>query len=380
MKKVTSTLALIVLLVSTVYSQSIEQHLAIVANSQTVGGTFSVAVQVKGTDLNLLTAQTLGSATIDINYDNTKLTFLGAELTSWAFGASQGYSRSAMDIVGTPHYIRIAIAGATVGADAPGIPAGYEIGDTYATWVQLNFEITDATGSPALLIKPGSNAVGIFQNGSNNPKNGVINNQPLTAPEVDDAPLPVELSTFAAKQDGEKVMLSWQTKTEVNNYGFEVERSLLSTTKGGENSWKKLGFVEGNGNSNSPKDYNYVDKKPMGGSKFSYRLKQIDTDGKFEYSNVVEIEVKPMKFELYQNYPNPFNPSTTISFAVPKSGNVTLKIYNTLGEEVATLADGYMEAGIHTMNFNADQLSSGLYIYRLNSKEATFTKKMLFLK
>jgi len=83
---------------------------------------------------------------------------------------------------------------------------------------------------------------------------------------------------------------------------------------------------------------------------------------------------------LYQNYPNPFNPSTTISFAVPKSGNVTLKIYNTLGEEVATLADGYMEAGIHTMNFNADQLSSGLYIYRLNSKEATFTKKMLFLK
>ena len=87
-----------------------------------------------------------------------------------------------------------------------------------------------------------------------------------------------------------------------------------------------------------------------------------------------------MKFELYQNYPNPFNPSTTISFAVPKSGNVTLKIYNTLGEEVATLADGYMEAGIHTMNFNADQLSSGLYIYRLNSKEATFTKKMLFLK
>ena len=191
-------------------------------------------------------------------------------------------------------------------------------------------------------------------------------------------PLPVELSTFTAKQDGGKVMLSWQTKTEVNNYGFEVERSL--STKGGEMGWKKLGFVEGSGNSNSPKDYNYVDKKLMGGSKFSYRLKQIDTDGKFEYSNVVEIEVKPTKFELYQNYPNPFNPSTTISFAVPKSGNVTLKIYNTLGEEVATLADGYMEAGIHTMNFNADQLSSGLYIYRLNSKEATFTKKMLFLK
>ena len=296
----------------------------------------------------------------------------GHKASQW----SDGYSRAATNI-GT--YIRIAVAGFGVGADEPGLPAGYDISSTYESWVQLNFEITDATGSPALLIKPGSNAVGIFQNGSNNPKNGVINNQPLTAPEVDDAPLPVELSTFTAKQDGEKVMLSWQTKTEVNNYGFEVERSLTST-KGGENSWKKLGFVEGNGNSNSPKDYNYVDKKPMGGSKFSYRLKQIDTDGKFEYSNVVEIEVKPMKFELYQNYPNPFNPSTTISFAVPKSGNVTLKIYNTLGEEVATLADGYMEAGIHTMNFNADQLSSGLYIYRLNSKEATFTKKMLFLK
>ena len=173
-------------------------------------------------------------------------------------------------------------------------------------------------------------------------------------------------------------MLSWQTKTEVNNYGFEVERSL--STKGGEMGWKKLGFVEGSGNSNSPKDYNYVDKKPMGGSKFSYRLKQIDTDGKIEYSNVVEIEVKPMKFELYQNYPNPFNPSTTISFAVPKSGNVTLKIYNTLGEEVVTLADGYMEAGIQTVNFNAKDLSSGLYIYRLTAGETTLTKKMLFLK
>jgi hypothetical protein len=187
-------------------------------------------------------------------------------------------------------------------------------------------------------------------------------------------PLPVELATFSAKQTGEQINITWQTKTEVNNYGFEVERSVDSKV------WSKLGFIKGSGNSNSPKNYSFTDKSYFGGTKLNYRLKQIDNDGKIVYSNVEEIEYKPTSYELYQNFPNPFNPTTKISFALPESGNITLKVFNTLGEEVATLVNGFVEAGMHSINFNANNLTTGLYIYRLSSDKATFTKKMVLMK
>jgi len=195
-------------------------------------------------------------------------------------------------------------------------------------------------------------------------------------PNLIDDPLPVELSSFTGKViDGNEVKLNWVTKTEVNNYGFNVERRI------NEGEWNTLGFVEGHGNSNSPKQYGYTDKDLFaGGSNFQYRLKQVDTDGQFEYSDVVEVEIMPTKFELSQNYPNPFNPSTTIRFSLPKETQLKINIYNMLGELVETLTEGTYEAGYHKVTFNASNLPSGAYIYRIESNEFVQVRKMVLIK
>jgi len=187
--------------------------------------------------------------------------------------------------------------------------------------------------------------------------------------------LPVELTSFKATINQNSVDLMWQTKTEVNNYGFSVERRI------NECDWNSIGFVEGNGNSNSPKEYSYSDKDLFaGGSNFQYRLKQVDTDGSFEYSDVVEVEVVPNQYELSQNYPNPFNPSTTIRFSLPQASQIKINIYNMIGEQVATIADGMYEAGYHKVTFNASDLPSGAYVYRIESSDFVQVKKMILMK
>ena len=187
--------------------------------------------------------------------------------------------------------------------------------------------------------------------------------------------LPVELTSFSAMIKESAVNLSWVTETEVNSYGFEVQRSVET------DKWEVLGFVEGAGNSNSPKEYSYTDDKVNPANAYKYRLRMIDNDGSYEYSKIIEVNFSiPTTTDLMQNYPNPFNPTTTISFTLPESGNVTLKIFNPLGEEIATLVNGYTEAGVHVFNFNAGNLPSGMYIYQLKTNSNTLTKKMLFLK
>lgn len=192
-------------------------------------------------------------------------------------------------------------------------------------------------------------------------------------------PLPVELSQFTAKISGGAVRLNWKTETEVNNFGFDIERqvgSLQSTVI----AFEKIGFINGNGNSNSPKEYSFIDKNPTGGSKFQYRLKQIDNDGQFEYSDIVEVDMIPDKYELSQNFPNPFNPSTTVRFALPKQTLLKINLYNVLGEQVATVAEGMFESGYHKVTFNASNLPSGTYIYRFESNDFIEVKKMMLLK
>jgi hypothetical protein len=214
-----------------------------------------------------------------------------------------------------------------------------------------------------------------------------ITNSAMTSPVIQNSPtnnyqgsfdglLPVELTSFTGKADGNKsIDLNWVTKTEVSNYGFYVERSI------NEGDWNSLTFIEGHGNSNSPKQYSYSDKDLFtGGSKFQYRLKQVDTDGQFEYSDVVEVEILPTKFELSQNYPNPFNPSTTIQFSLPKATQLKINVYNMIGELVRTLADGNYDAGYHKVTLNAVDLPSGAYIYRIESAAFVQVKKMILIK
>lgn len=195
-----------------------------------------------------------------------------------------------------------------------------------------------------------------------------------------DAPLPVELTSFTASVNGEVVNLKWQTATEVDNYGFDIERRVNSQQSAVGSQWEKIGFVKGAGNSNSPKFYSFTDKDLTGGTKFKYRLKQIDTHGKFEYSNEEEIEIIPVEYSLSQNYPNPFNPTTSIKFNLPQAAKVTLNVYNILGEQVVSLVNQNLEAGFHSIPFNASALPSGTYIYRLQADKFVQTKKMILLK
>jgi hypothetical protein len=194
--------------------------------------------------------------------------------------------------------------------------------------------------------------------------------------------LPVELSSFTAKvlQNG-GIQLDWRTETEVNNFGFDVER-LQNYKNEKIQDWEKIGFIEGHGNSNSPKEYSFEDKNAQYGS-YAYRLKQIDTDGSFEYSNVIEVDAGkiPDGFVLEQNYPNPFNPSTKIKFALAETQNAELKIFDVLGNEVITLFNGVAEGGkVYEKEFDAVNLSSGIYFYRLATDNRVENRKMLLIK
>lgn len=200
-------------------------------------------------------------------------------------------------------------------------------------------------------------------------------------------PLPVQLVNFTADVHNNNVTLNWQTATEINNYGFEIERTphIPPFEKGGNmGGWEKIGFVEGHGNSNSPKEYSFTDNHLPAGN-YSYRLKQIDNDGSFEYSQIIKIDIiLPDEFILYQNYPNPFNPVTKIKFSIPYGvdtfGKTSLKIYNILGDEVTTFFNETKAPGIYEIEFNAENISSGVYFYQLRSGSFVQTKKMILLR
>jgi hypothetical protein len=197
-----------------------------------------------------------------------------------------------------------------------------------------------------------------------------------------DGALPVELTSFTASSSENAVNLNWVTATEVNNFGFEIERKIVGTSRDLSEIWATISFIKGNGNSNSPKEYSFIDESVKDG-KYSYRLKQIDFDGNFEYSEEIEVDIKttPVEFNLAQNYPNPFNPETMIEFTLPENGQATLKVYNSIGEEVATLFNEFGKVGkYYQVRFDASTLASGIYLARLQFSDKQMMKKMVFLK
>ncbi|MBK8944021.1 MAG: T9SS type A sorting domain-containing protein [Ignavibacteriae bacterium] len=194
------------------------------------------------------------------------------------------------------------------------------------------------------------------------------------------SPLPVELTSFTLNLSENKIELNWETATEVNNYGFEIER-LKTNIIIKDSEWEKIGFVEGHGNSNSPKYYSFKDNLLETSGKYSYRLKQIDIDGTFEYSDIVETNVSsPQNFELRQNYPNPFNPVTSITYSIPNDGHVELGIYDILGNEVEIVENGIKPAGSYTFSFDASKLTSGIYFYKIKTNNFISIKKMMLMK
>jgi hypothetical protein len=185
--------------------------------------------------------------------------------------------------------------------------------------------------------------------------------------------VPVEFTLFNAKVNENSVELKWSTSSEENNKGFQIERNSGS-------SWQKLDFVQGKGYSANNNTYLYNDNNLLPGT-YQYRLKQIDNDGNFKYSSVVEAHIEaPNVYELSQNYPNPFNPSTSIKFTLAEGGYVTLTIYNLLGQAIKVLVDEHMSKGVHTVHFDADDLKSGLYLYKIETDNFSQMRKMTLLR
>ena len=282
-------------------------------------------------------------------------------------------------------------------SDTTSTPYDYTIGETYLAIVK--YEIVSGTlndtvslyifssTNPVTLTEPAVPTIGPIANGTSSadiePGSVCLRqynaSQNITVDGIRVATswsdiVPVELTSFNAFVKGNSVSLNWITATELNNSGFEIERKL------GNSNWSKITFVKGHGTSTIPNKYSYTDANLSSGN-YMYRLKQIDFDGSYEYSKIVEANIDlPSKFELSQNYPNPFNPNTVITYSLPKEGHVTLKIYNALGQQISTLVNGFVEAGNHNIKFNASGFSSGIYYYRLEADGFTAMKKMILIR
>lgn len=197
-----------------------------------------------------------------------------------------------------------------------------------------------------------------------------------TVIKTTDGGLPVELYDFNLRSRKLNVHLSWLTKTEFNNHGFLIERQQTSFQ---QPKWIEIGFIAGAGYSNSPHSYSFVDYNLTPGL-YDYRVKQIDNNGAFRYSESQSVVIAPVEFSLSQNYPNPFNPTTVINYQLPMSSHISLKIYDLLGREVATLVNEQKDAGSYEVKFDGKNLSSGIYFYQLRAGEFAQTIKLILQK
>jgi hypothetical protein len=260
------------------------------------------------------------------------------------------------------------------------------------TWNVSLLITQDVNSNPAFFTMPiqikltraiGDTVITVFNNSASQHYNIAIEGEPLSMVfdpgnwilKTHSTIVPVELTSFSAELNNQKVNLLWSTATEVNNQGFEIQR------KSDKTDWAAIGFAEGRGTTTEPTNYFFTDDISfLSQTNLYYRLKQIDFNGDFSYSDVVDVFLFPDDYSLTQNYPNPFNPSTLIKFSIGKTGFTTLKLYNVLGKEVAALVNSELQAGPHEVTFDASNLPSGTYFYTLTSGSYSETRKMMFLK
>lgn len=301
-------------------------------------------------------------------------------LPSNAIFQSIALDRGASNSTATDDKVYLLIYGGATGSPASGIYRINQGGETLTQLVNPN-GITSAATSQFINVDKAGNI--IWSNGSSQERmiafspaagpNSFTTQSPSAMNIVVTQIVPVELTAFSASVTANGVQLIWETATELNNSGFEVQKKI-------NGNWEKIAFVSGYGTSTEIRNYSFVDEKAAAG-KLSYRLKQIDFDGTFSYSNEIEVDVNVVEeFELSQNYPNPFNPSTTIKFKVPVSANVNLSVYAINGELVEVLANGFMNSGSYEVSFDASKYASGNYVYRLTSGNIVLTKKMSLVK
>ena len=251
---------------------------------------------------------------------------------------------------------------------------------TVGVYTYNNLTINNSAGATV-------SAPGITVNGILNLISGILNNSnPVTLGPSGSVqnhggslsvPLPVEMISFTAAAQITSALLKWSTATEINNYGFNIERRAIASS-----AWAMIGFVAGNGTSNTTHKYAYTDNNLPAGS-YTYRIKQIDNDGTFKYSQSVELEVNlaPATIGLSQNYPNPFNPSTKISFALANTEYARLMVYNLLGQRVETLFDGIADGQKeYIVTFDASQLAGGIYFYKIQTATRTDVRRMMLVK
>ncbi|GJQ62747.1 MAG: hypothetical protein SCALA702_18000 [Melioribacteraceae bacterium] len=256
----------------------------------------------------------------------------------------------------------------------------YQLGDG-ATGFTLDVNIPEIPGSVTMTVQDPFGGVLVNETLNEGIGQVVVTNTSLTELKliVDyNAPIPVELSSFSANVTGEAVTINWVTATETNNRGFEIERSNDNT------KFNTIGYIDGFGTTSERQVYSYTDYDLNAGT-YYYRLKQVDFDGSVNYSETVEADFMPVEFSLGQNYPNPFNPTTNIKFALPVASSVKLVVYNMLGQQVQTLVNEKLTAGLHEVNLNASRFSSGVYIYAIeaqgeNGQNFSQTRKMMLIK
>ncbi len=245
-------------------------------------------------------------------------------------------------------------------------PAG-DVLSTYPGNIPLRIK---ATGN----VTPGNYTVTIMGAG---PYGTPVHKRTVTLVVNND--IPVELTSFTAQSIESGIQLTWETATETNNRGFEIERSIIQ--EGKDLEWQPVGFVAGFGTTTESHMYNFTDDNNLSAGNYAYRLRQIDFDGSFVYTQHIEIATaERIGFRLEQNYPNPFNPATTIKFSNPVKQLVTLRVYSLLGEQITELVNRELEAGYYSFDFRADNLPSGIYIYQLSAPSMKISKKMTLTK
>lgn len=193
--------------------------------------------------------------------------------------------------------------------------------------------------------------------------------------------VPVELYSFTARIDNQRdVRLDWSTVTESNNYGFEIQRFT-----GEHPEIETIAFIKGEGTTVDPRHYYYFDTDLPEGT-YYYRLKQLDRDGSFEFSETIEVKITDeISTHLYQNYPNPFNTSTEIPYVLAESGHIELTIYNEIGRQVRRLVDQNQAKGRYYVRWDGKdsrgkEVGSGKYFYKIRTASFAEFKEMMLVK